>query len=161
MIIWEQTQRRILNIIHTKNSPKYKLSNEASCLAPTKTTKNSKKIQVWERSSCVVCILGESSTPLFIHDWGQYGGGKLGNYHEPTLGIIIAPPDEGWPERRWWGCGRTPSAAGHGQALLATAFAWLLLGWAWVLATSVLGLDLQDTWAFLLFPLSGSALHFL
>jgi hypothetical protein len=56
-----------LHIILIKNSPKYKLSKEASWLTPTKL-KIVKRIQVWrERGSCVVCEVWEPSSSIYSH----------------------------------------------------------------------------------------------
>ena len=41
-----------------------------------------------------------------------------------------------------------------------TTFVWLVLEWAWATAMLVVGPDLQDMWAILLFPLHRSALRF-
>ena len=103
----------------------------------------------------MVCVL-EIALLLFLYmiEVGLVGG-NLGNYHKPTLGVTIAPPDECGPKRRWWGCGRTWAGFAH-HCLRVVAS-----GWAWVLATSLLGLDLQGKWAFLLFPLIESMLCFL
>jgi hypothetical protein len=104
LVIWEQEHKRNLHIIHTKNSPKYKLSNEASCLAPNRTTKNSKKIQVWERGSCVVCVERSTYTPIFIHVEVILVHGKIGNYPIPPQHAAMQPSEQRWAEPHWGWC---------------------------------------------------------
>jgi len=150
MIIWEQTHRRILNIIHTKNSPKYKLSNEASCLAPNKTTKNSKKIQVWERGSCVVCGVNGALPLLIYYFYGQFGD-KLGNLPNWPPSALMIPPEEAGPDWQRQGCGRTLGAAIPKCSCLTNAFLWLGSEWAWEASSPVVGPDLIFGWAFFSF----------
>jgi len=58
---------------------------------------------------------------------------------------------EGGPKGRWGRCGRTPGVAALGLAHLATAFAWLVLGWVWTLGVLVVGPDSSGELAFLHF----------
>ena len=96
---------RNLHIIHAKNSPKYKLSNEASCLALNRTTKNSKMIQVWERGSCVVYVVN-GALPIYLQPrMVGLGLNKLGNRLAPSLLAVMQPLEKREAERVWWWCG--------------------------------------------------------
>ena len=143
----------MLNIIHTKNSSKYKLSNEACCLAPN-TTKNSKKIQVWERFSCVVCVREGRPPLLFIametSVLENISPDPACNHHEGATRRCYVEGGDGWCPS---GCGRTLGAAVPRCGLPTTVFRMAVCSWARVASMSVLGPDSQGRWASLLVSL--------
>ena len=81
-------------MIHTKNTLRFKLSNEASCLTPTKLLKRVKRIQMWERGSYVVCVK-ERAPPLYLY-MSEIGLGvdKLGNRPAPSLHATMQPLEQ-------------------------------------------------------------------
>ena len=68
-----EEHKRTLHIIHTKNTPTFKLSNEASCLTPTKLLKGKKNTGVErERLLCGVCFEGEHYPSFYTSLWSVW-----------------------------------------------------------------------------------------